>query len=482
MRHEDRSDKQAKFSAHQGLASENRSAALNVMPGVFPIGTHVYREPCRDLESVLRDLKVVKDQGFNLIKIQQVWSASEKTEGRIDLEPIERIIDRAMELNLGVYLGLTMEQAPAWLWKKFPDASPVMANGLRVNDPTQYCLPSDGKPGPCWHHPQARHAAERFMTEMVRRLSRFDNIWVWNIWQEIGLGNEASPICFCEHTLKAFRSWLQTRYETLQTVNRLWGTNYGAWDEIEPPRAFVSVPITIDWRYFMDDVYLPEVLAWRSRIIKENDPRQRPVFSHCAVPEIGRGSDWRWAEAADFFGESYYPAWNVLDDWEERSHNRSDRDVTLSHEICHYIQLNTDYIRGAARNRPIWAAEFQGGPITTSSLYIGRIPDPDDIRRWMLSGVAAGLSGISFWNHRAEVFWNECNGFGLLDARGDSTPRIRTAGRIGRALNRFANLFSRGETPKAPVAILVNEELYHFAKATCPLCKPFNYPQFSLPV
>ena len=29
--------------------------------GVFPFGTHVYREPCLDLDAVLRDLPLLKD-------------------------------------------------------------------------------------------------------------------------------------------------------------------------------------------------------------------------------------------------------------------------------------------------------------------------------------------------------------------------------------------------------------------------------------
>ncbi len=433
---------------------------------MFPLGTHVYREPCVDLDGVIRDLQIVKDHGFNLIKIQQTWSTDERIEGKIDLGRIERIIQRAGELDLGVYLGLTMEQAPAWFWRKFPDASPVAANGLRVNDPTQYCLPGDGKPGPCWHHPQARLAAERFIAGLVQRLSPFDNIWVWNVWQEIGFGNGPPGLCYCEHTLDAFRSWLKTRYESIEALNRAWLTGFGNWEEVEPSRGVTSVPITIDWRYFMDNVYLSEVLAWKTRAIKANDKQCRPVFSHIAIADIGRGSDWRWADSADFFGDSKYPGFGVVEDWAEPPGKRTDRGVTLSHEICNYFQLNTDYVRSAARGRKIWAAEFQGGPISSNTLYSGRVPDGDDIRRWMLGGLAAGLNGISFWNHRAETFWGEGNGFGLLDPRGDSTPRIREAGRVGAALNRFADLFSRGETVNRQVAILVNDDLYHFAQAS----------------
>ena len=89
--------------------------------GVFPFGTHVYREPCLDLDGVLRDLPLLKDYGFNMVKIQEHWSADERREGEYDFSRVEQVVKRAGELDLGIYLGLTMEQAPPWIWKKFPD-------------------------------------------------------------------------------------------------------------------------------------------------------------------------------------------------------------------------------------------------------------------------------------------------------------------------------------------------------------------------
>ena len=73
---------------------------------VFPFGTHVYREPCLDLDAVLRDLPLLKDYGFNMIKIQEHWSADESREGEYEFSRVERLVQRADELELGVYLGL----------------------------------------------------------------------------------------------------------------------------------------------------------------------------------------------------------------------------------------------------------------------------------------------------------------------------------------------------------------------------------------
>ena len=439
-------------------------------PGnVFPFGTHVYREPCADIEEVLADLPILSKLGFNMIKIQESWAIDEPREGQIDLSRIERLIARAGELGLGIYLGLTMEQAPAWLWKKYPDCRLVYASGLPHNDPTQYLLPADGKPGPCWDHPGAKEAACRFIAQLAKQLGRFENIWAWNTWQEVGFWpNEGGILgfCYCPHTLARFREWLREKYGTLDALNSTWFTAFGDWDEIEPPRREGCCPITIDWRYFMDDVYLARVLEWRTLAFRENDPLHRPVFSHVGSVRLGGGSEWRWAKTADFFGISNYPQWMCFDHRDDANDHRDDEHVHHLQEIWDGMMMRSDYGRCAnGIDRPFWGAEFQGGPICTQ-LGRGVLPQPMDIRRWMLAGLAAGMTGISFWNHRCERFWLECNGFGLLDPQGERSERIEEAARIGRAVNETPDIFTHGRAPKAQVAILIDESLYHFMSAT----------------
>lgn len=437
--------------------------------GLFPVGTHVYREPYQDQAELMADLPILKRLGFNMIKIQESWAIDEPQEGNYDFSRIERIMTRARELELGVYLGLTMEQAPAWMWKKFPDAYLVYASGLPHNDPTQYCLPADGKPGPCWDHPGARQAGEHFVAELARRLGRFDNLWVWNTWQEIGFWpNEGGPLgfCYCPHTLDRFRQWLRAKYDTLSALNLRWYTAYSSWDEIEPPRRFSASPAFLDWRYFMDNAYITNALEWKTRALKEHDPGKRPVFSHVGGPRIGAGAEWRWSRVGDFFGNSNYPAWGPFDRWDDAVAEKASWHTTVLYEMWNSLSLRADMVRCATgRDRAYWGAEFQSGPISTY-LHLGRTPDASDIRRWMLTGLAAGMNAISFWNHRAERMWQESNGFGLLDPQGETSERIEEAGRVARAINNDPAIFALGQPPKAQVALLINDDLYHFFQGT----------------
>lgn len=444
---------------------------LRVVPqGVFPFGTHVYREPHGDLNAIESDLAVLARLGFNMVKIQESWSADESKPGDVHLESIERLIATAGSMGLGIYLGVTMEQVPAWAWQRYPDAAMVDSQGRANLDRTQYCLPADAKPGPCWDHPGMREVAEGFLRVLASRLGKYENLWVWNTWQEIGFWpNDAGALgyCYCPHTLESFRAWLRQRYDSLQALNLRWASCYGDWAEVEPPRRYSAVPSFIDWRYFMDDVYLPRVLAWKTRALRDGDPFDRPVFSHVASPTVGSSAHWRWAAAGDFFGTSNYPAWRPIDEWDEGgAATLPTKELTLTSEMWNSLFLNNDLVRSAlGREKSLWGAEFQGGPISTH-LHCGRVPTTEDIHRWVLTGLAAGMNGISFWNHRSEVLWQEAHGFGLLDRVGAETDRAREAGRLARKIQRDAELFTLGVVPRPQVGILLDEALFHYCQGS----------------
>ncbi|MEM1990897.1 MAG: beta-galactosidase, partial [Candidatus Bathyarchaeia archaeon] len=316
-------------------------------------------------------------------------------------------------------------------------------------------------------------AGKRFITEVARRLGRYDNILVWNIWQEIGFWPMRQipgslGFCYCPYTLNSFREWLKEKYGDLNNLNSVWRTGFEDWEEVEPPRIFPMVPSYIDWRYFMNNIYLSRVLRWKAEAFKSNDPKHRPIFCHVASPSIGGGAEWRWASQVDIFGSSCYPAWRPFHEWDYGSPapgESASSELSILYEV-ELISMIYDYIRCAAGpHREFWAAEFQGGPISTS-LHLGRTPSPEDIRRWILTALSAGVQGLSFWNHRSEIFWSEAYGFGLLDSIGDFTPRAEEAGRIAERINSYADLFHKRNVSQPEVAILVNEDLWHFAQAT----------------
>jgi len=441
---------------------------------LFPLGSHLCREPMPDMSELKRDMENLKRHGFNLVKLQEHWAIDEPVEGRHDFSRYEELIEHAAGLDMGVYLGMTCEQAPAWLWRKHPDCRMVGRDGTPIAYEAAATLPADGKPGPCFDHPGAMDDQVRFITELVRTLGRFENIVVWNTWQEIGYwgqGIVGQDVCFCENTLAHFRRWLNEQYRELDELNKAWNTRYGEWVDISPSRsAGARQPSAVDiaWQYFMDNVQIAHVLRARAKAVRDADPLQRPVFAHKGAPVIGSEQDWTYARCQDFLGTSRYPAWGAFQKWDDRPPSeRQDeyRHAALLAEMVSSVGLGLDYLRGAhPEGSQVWAAEFQGGPVSTY-LHKGRVPSPADMRRWMLTAVASGVTGISFWVTRAEIAAAEMNGFSLLDSVGDTAARFEEVARIGAALNVHADLLGEPSLPRSDVAILIDEANYQFCGA-----------------
>ncbi|MHB9134367.1 MAG: beta-galactosidase [Armatimonadota bacterium] len=429
----------------------------------FYLGSHLCREPMPSMDEMKRDMENLKRHGFNLIKLQEHWAIDEPAEGQYDFSRYEELIAHAATLDLGIYLGLTCEQAPAWLYRKHPDCRMVGSNGVPVIYEAPTTLPGDGKPGPCFDHPGALADQCRFITRLVETLGQYENMVIWNTWQEIAYWSQGivgTPVCYCAQTLAHFRRWLAARYGDLDTLNRAWNTRYAAWEDIAPVRAagggVIASAVEINWRYFMDNVQIGEVLRARAEAIRAADPHHRPVFAHKGGPAIGAGQDWTYARCQDFVGSSCYPAWAPLQKWDDGQARPLERETALYAEMAG-VALTYDEIRSCnPPGSPVWAAEFQGGPISTG-FQKGRVPSPEDLRRWMLTAVASGVTALSFWVTRAEIMLSEQNGFSLLDSAGETTPRLEEAARVGAALQAHADLFAQPTFAPAQVGILVNE-------------------------
>jgi len=451
------------------------------------------------ISELKHDMSVLKSKGFNLIKLQENWMLSEPIEGKFYFEKYHELIAHARKLDMGVYLGLTCEQAPNWLWEKHPNCRMIRKDGTPVAYQAQSTLSSDGKPGPCYDDPGAMAAQIRFIQKLVSELAIHENIVVWNTWQEIGYWAErlvGDMVCYCTNTIKSYQEWLQKLYSyNIDILNAHWNVRYPSFNQIEPDREKkpLCAAQSFYYHYFMENVQIANILSARYEAIKKADPLGRPIFAHKGWPELGSGIDWTYGRTQDFMGTSCYPAWGSGHDWDDhkqalrpttmdKSHlgeadvglasvyhgrgcsPRGARHECLLNEVWDSLAYRVDYIRSANKDdAPVWMAEFQGGPIS-SDYHQGRVPTAGDMRRWMLTSVGAGATGICFWITRAEIMAPETNGFALLDSEGDTTERLEEAAKIGKALQKYPSLFAKNTKPQAEIAILIDEWKYRLMK------------------
>jgi hypothetical protein len=304
----------------------------------------------------------------------------------------------------------------------------------------------------------------KFINKLVKELGIHENIVTWNTWQEIsyGFGGE---VCYCPNTIKAYQRWLQGLYGDIAALNGHWNVRYASFESVLPDRRGHSSSMCIAqsfyYDYFMANVQIANVLSCRREAIKDADPLSRPVFAHKGGPELGSGVDWTYAGTQDFFGTSNYPAWGNGHAWDDhRQKRRLERHEALLTEMWDGLAYRMDHIRSASKDgAPVWGAEYQGGPVNTD-FHRGRVPDAGDMRRWLLTSMAAGATGISFWVARAEIMAPETNGFSLLDSEGDTTERLEESSRVGCALGHYPDLFAENNRQAEDAALFIDEWNY----------------------
>lgn len=421
-------------------------------------GMEFYRQPGPDLPELEKDMKLLKAKGFNLLRIQEVWSYEEPEEGVYDFDKIRGIVELAEETGIDLIVTFSLECAPPWLYQ-LNDVFQRNGYGEPIIETTPYPLPADGKPGPCWDNPIAIRAAEKFVKAFIEEIGKSDAIKGWAVWQEAGIwpwndsrGRGGSAYCYCPHTLARFREWLKAKYGSIKAMNRKLFTNFSDWCYVSPPNGYKDafmVPLASEFFHFMID-RMGSIAKWKKEIVNRCDPEKRPVMCHVNGGVLVGGISNKWddeytlAGPMDLFGMSLYPKWGS-----GRAPNAA----------AQYIMLACDTSRCAAQGKDIWAAEIQCGR-QASGLRRSSPPTGNEIRNWTFLALGRGLKGFVFWQYREEIMLQEAYGHGILNRRGESTPWLDPMSEMIGFLKLNEAFFRKGQLPKARIAIAINLDVH----------------------
>jgi beta-galactosidase len=410
------------------------------------------REPAREVDSWLRDLKTIRSLGFNHVKTWVDWATVEPKEGVFHLEALEQLLGLADNVGLKVIVQIYSDSAPEWVGGKFPDASFITDKGVRIG--------SQAAPGFCLDHDGVRASVGRFIQEVSRAARQHKSFYGFDVWSEPHIVNwvwfnENVEFCFCPHTLAKFRDWLRKKYGSLEALNRAWYRTFDSWDQVEPPRygTILSYTDFIDWKTFVAQKLEDDLRMKATAAADGTSPRGFRVSSHSDVPAVllsplsGYGSpdDWWMARAVDHYGTSIYP--------KHASSTAPWSPVRLMSGL--------DGIRSAAGDRGWWIGELQAGQGATGVRVANPVTEAD-VRLWGWATVSRGARSISYYAYYPMSSGYESNGYGLIELDGSVTPRARAAGTFADVIGRNANLFTELRPERSQVAIVYNR-LSHMA-------------------
>lgn len=409
-------------------------------------------DPHAKKEGWRRDLRQIKSLGFNAVRCWIDWATGEPAEKQYRFDTLDVLLDLAGQEGLKVILQVYMDAAPDWVGQRFPDSNYVAASG-------QVMRP-ESAPGYCFDHPGVRQAVLAFYTALAQRARKSPSFLGWDLWSEPHVINWATAtyltnpeFCFCPHTVRRFRGWLEKKYGTLDALNVAWYRRFASWDQVEPGRLSTILSYTdyIDWRTFIQHK-LGEDLRARYEAVKRVAP-DRVATSHAASPNLftsplsGDGSpdDWIMSRQVDYYGTSFYPKHSYP----------VGRDAEFRGGLLDFAR-SSGY---SGSGRGFWIGELQGG-FGTVALNVSATVTPQDLRVWTWSALARGAKGINFYAWYPMSSGYESGGYGLIHLDGTITERSRSAGEIARIVDRNQKLFLDARPVRAQVAIVYNPLVY----------------------
>lgn len=410
----------------------------------IPFGSQYYRAPSPHSQDWENDLKNMAALGFNMVKFWVQWRWNHPAEDRFYFDDIDRLMDIAHANNLKVMLNTIFDVAPAWIYRKFPDASMITLDGKKIGPQTQPHRQIGGL-GYCFNHDSVIEHQFRFLAKTVERYKGHPALEIWNVGSEPELTSSMAEmrlyadnadkigdmLCYCAHCEAKFKNWLAKKYQSVEKLNESWNRNYTNFDEAELPKTRNTFNDMIDWRMFFVHT-LGENVKRRFEVAKSIDNGAHPLMCHHVFvqgfPITSTANDpWNIGQYGDLHG------FTQMDD-----------------------AMMIDVLRSCAKDKPVISAEMLMLPGYT--LDLPKTIDDNDVKRFVFSGVAGNQKGFIFWQYRPEILGRETPTWGLSFLDGSETPWLKAFFETGRVLQKNASLLLNAKPQPAEIALLYHPE------------------------
>lgn len=395
------------------------------------------------------DALAMKEAGISIVRLAEfAWSRLEPTEGQFDFAWLDKAIEVLSSQGIQIVLGTPTATPPNWLVEKCADVLPVDSKkqpiypGVRLHR--------------CYNSQSLRHYTQLIVGELGRHYGRNPAVIGWQTDNEI-----AANDCHCESCTREFRSWLQRKYDSLENLNREWGTvvwsgEYSAWSQVTTPLGgspHQNPSFLLDFQRFSSDS-AADFNRFQAGLIRESCPTQFVTHNLWGYPVVTDYYDL--FASMDFVSVDYYPSTDL--------HNDAKANI-------YHGALTLDLTRGVKRKN-FWVMEQLSG--TPGCWHpMSRTPFPGMIRAHAWQSVSRGADAVVHFRWRtarigAEQFWH-----GLLDHHGIPGRRFEEFRRFSAEASQLSDLLD-GTTVENDAALLFSHEQHNAFKIQ-PQSDGFDY-------
>lgn len=377
------------------------------------------------------DVRLMREAGVNLVTLGVfAWARLEPAAAQYEFGWLDQVMSLLHEGGIKVDLATATASPPPWLSHRHPEMLPVLADGVR--------LWPGGRQHYCPSSPIYRFAARHLVEALAEHYARHPALAMWHIGNEYGCH---VPACWCDESARDFRGWLRRRYQTIDELNRAWGTafwsqRYSDWEEILPPRrtpTWGNPTQQLDFFRFSSDTLL-ECFEIERTVLSERSPGI-PVTTN--FMGFFKPLDyWRWAEREDIVGHDSYP-------------DPADPEAMVR------AAMTGDLMRSLGRGRPWLLMEQSPNRVNWRPINVAKAPG--QMRLWSYQAVARGSDGVMFFQWRQSRAGAEKHHSAMVPhGPVETSPAWQEAVRLGGELKRLDAVC--GSAVRAHVAIIFDWE------------------------
>ncbi|HXY49662.1 MAG TPA: beta-galactosidase [Terriglobales bacterium] len=401
----------------------DRASIPSQIPGhdAILLGTDWYPEQWPEARWE-EDLRLMEAANIKVVRIAEfAWSRMEPSEGRYDMDWLERAITAGAKHHIASVLGTPTAAPPAWLTANHPETLRVQPDGQRVTHGNR----AHGSVT----SPLYREYCRRIAAEMAHRFGHNPNVVGWQIDNEYGYAS----MSYDDLTRKLFQEWLQKKYQTLDNLNQNWTTEYwsqtyDSWREIPIPVGGHNPGLMLEWKRFVTHTWNDYQMNQIDQIRQYAEPRQFITgnfmgfwdgFDHYIITEPLTFASW--------------------DDYVGTGHVDPDRNG-MTHDLT----------RGFKREN-FWVIETQPGAVNWHS--VNNFLNKGEVRAMAWQAIGHGADEVGYWQWRSALNGQEQYHGTLVGSDGTPVPLYTEVQQLGREFSAVESEL-RGTRVVSEVALL----------------------------
>jgi beta-galactosidase len=396
------------------------------------------------------DLQRFVSWGINLIRIGEfAWCMMESEPGSYDFSFFDQVISKAKQYGLRVMFGTPTATFPAWLAAK---PGVLLDHG---HGPVSH----GGRREYCYNSPTYQYHVCNMVTALVKHYALEPAVVSWQIDNEVG--HESSDYCVCDHCQRAFRDFLQAKYQSVDVMNQrmgliFWGHEYTSFEQVMIPKTTITCfnpSLMLDF-YRFRSVSAVRYINKQAQLIREYKGDHQSVTHDFEGGGLTKLIDFsEVAKELDFVCYNNYPVWGGLDVPGSPSE----------------IALQLDYIRGLKGQLFTITEQLMGAQGHT---MIGYLPRPNQAYLWSMQAIGHGCNNLYYFRERGMDKGQEQFCYGLIGHDNQDNRRVTEAKRFFKDIDQLQSYLDRPINNK--IAILYDYDNISSWRIQ-PQSKAFNF-------